>query len=142
MKRYSKQVLLFIGVAALLGAADETKQIFQLLDAQQTDAAVALADETDPGGAAGELIRARIARQRGAFREALSHLARLQARHYRETAWIPPALYYEALLCRESGADPGGVSALQELQTLFPDSEWAQKARESFRTGDESGTQR
>lgn len=135
MKPFRKQIGLLFGVAAAaFCAAGDPAQILQLLDAQQTDAAVALAAETDPGGAAGEFIRARIAWQRGDSAAALTHLARLQARHYRETGWIPPALYYEALICRETGADPGGPSARQELQTLFPDSEWAQKARESFRT--------
>jgi len=116
----------------LLAADGAGKQIVSLLDAGRFTEAAELLASADVTGAAGELVRARIALDAGEVEQALHHLSRLQAFYYREVDWLPPALYYEAMIFKKSSTPENGVSALQELLIMYPESSWGRKARQEF----------
>ncbi len=117
---------------ALLAAGGAEQQVLSLLNAGRSAEAAELLVSADVTGAVGEFVRARIALDAGDSEKALHHLSRLQAFYYREVDWLPPALYYEALICEKNGTPETGVSALQELLALYPESLWGRKARQEF----------
>ena len=83
--------------------------------------------------AAAELIRARLALAGGNYKEALQHLARLQAFHYREQEWMPGALFYESLVSKQADMPEAAGFAARELETLYPASRWCQMAKDQLK---------
>jgi predicted Zn-dependent protease len=82
----------------------------------------------ETGGAEAELQQARAALDAGRFSDAFRHAARVQAFYYRDAEAMAAALYCEAQAELQTGGSRAGVSALTELKTLYPDSQWCQKA--------------
>lgn len=85
-------------------------------------------------GAQAELLLARTALEEGRFAEAFQHAARVQVFYYRDAEAVATALYYEALANHKTGGLSANVSALTELKTLYPNSEWCRKAIAEFKT--------
>ena len=86
-----------------------------------------------PDPAAAEFIRARLAVAGGNYKEALQHLARLQAFHYREKEWMPGALFYEGLASKQVDMPEAAGFAVRELETLYPASRWCQMAKDQLK---------
>ena len=83
-----------------------------------------------------ELLKARTALEGGRFSEALQHTARVQTFYYRDEEAVASALYYEALIDHKKGGSTATVSALTELETLCPNSEWCRKALKELKDAD------
>ncbi len=83
--------------------------------------------------AAAEFIRARLALAGANYKEALQHLARLQAFHYREQEWIPNVLFYEGLASKQADMPEAVGFAVRELETLYPASRWCQMAKDQLK---------
>ena len=97
-------------------------------------AGAVFADGTD--NAAFELERAKEAIRRDDYPTALRCLARIQAFHYQDAERMPEALYYEAWIEEKLGGSRAGISALEEVIGLYPESPWCDKARAEFGSSD------
>jgi len=80
--------------------------------------------------AASDLIRARLSVAGGKDKEALQHLARLQAFHYREKEWLPPAVFLEGQIYKKAGQTRAAAYAAEELTRGWPGSVWSRRAAE------------
>ena len=79
-----------------------------------------------------EMVRARIAYAAGDMKTALRHFSRVQAFHYREADWLAPALFYEALIYRNTGSASAESFAVRELKASDPVGRWYKKAVEEL----------
>ena len=129
---YSFSFLVLFLFAGQGFAEDEATRILDLMDAGQTNKAIAAFEMSDLEGAAKEVVLARLALGQGQFEEAMRHLAWVQVKHYRETDWLPVALYVEVLADCRMGADGKTVSAMDELKQNYPTSDWCRRAEEEL----------
>jgi hypothetical protein len=119
-------------MAGGLFAEEGALQLLALIDSGNAAEAITQVESADLTGASRELVLARLAMEKESYPEALRHLARVQALHYREVEWLPVALYYEALIDVRMGAEEKKVSALDELKTLYPASTWCRRAEKEL----------
>jgi len=80
--------------------------------------------------AAAEFIRARLALAGGNDKQALQHLARLQAFYYREADWLPPAVFLEGQIYKKTGQTGAAAYAAEELTRIWPGNVWSRRAAE------------
>ena len=121
-------ILLVCLLAGRSFAEEGALELLALIDSGNAAEAIVQFESANLTGASRELVLARIAMEKESYPEALRHLARVHALHYREVEWLPAALYYEALIDARMGTKEKKVSALDELKKLYPASTWCKRA--------------
>ncbi|MFA5689632.1 MAG: hypothetical protein WC959_10880 [Kiritimatiellales bacterium] len=117
----------------LAGEAAVYELLAQMDEGKAAVVTAALPNVTLSDCAAAEMVYARAAVESGDHKTALRHLARLGAFHYRETDWLPPALYHESLIYRQTGAAKAEQFTVRELKASDPSGRWHQKAVEELK---------
>jgi hypothetical protein len=99
-------------------------------DGRITEATKAFDTWKPADGAAAEFIRARLSVAGGDYKQALQHLARLQTFYYRETEWLPPAVFLEGQIYKKTGQVRATAYVAEELNRSWPGSVWSRRAAE------------